>query len=452
VARRKEDKVARRKEDKVARRKEDKRVRPKEDRGHAHSSQDARPFGLCQRTATCHLANNRGVALVITLFVVALVAVLVLEYYFDASVELDLAANYASDAQAYSLALSGVSFARALLLRDDREVDGPEDPWYRLGAMPTCFPPQQLLSLAGESSSGGALILEKPMGFVEATTSEAACVSLRIVDEQSKLPLNALVPPVTSQTGQLATDPPPPTQPDSPTNPGQGKSPTTPPPSGGSSVNSDWEPVFKQLFESLHIEEDKLAAVIDWLDQDDVPFGLGGAENTYYETLKPRYKARNGSMRTPGELRLVRGFDFETLAKLFPGAAPEAMADIDLGNNIYVTPYGTEQEAKVNVNTAPPEVLQILLAGLVDSPSGVTRYVEEIVATRQKEQYKDLQEVKKVFPSADMGSKLELVADVKSTHFRVISTGMIGVIQKRVVAVLHRDQQETLSLVYLKVE
>jgi type II secretory pathway component PulK len=399
---------------------------------------------------------------VITLFVVALVTVLVLEYHFDASVELDLAANYASDAQAYSLALSGVNMARVILLRDDREVDGqkndgqksdgPQSTWYRLGAIPTCVPPQQLLSLLGEASAGGTLTLEKPMGFVEATTSETACVSLRIIDEQSKLPLNALVP-VTSQPGASPTSTS--TQTGSTTNPGQGKSPTTPAPMSSSSMNSDWEPVFKRLFESLHIEEDKLAAVVDWLDQDDVPLGLGGAENAYYETLKPRYKARNGPMRTPGELRLVRGFDFETLAKLFPGAAPEAMADTDLGNNIYVTPYGRQklgQEAKVNVNTASPEVLQILLAGLVDSPSGVTNYVEEIVATRQKEQYKDLQEVKKVFPSADVGSKLEHVADVKSTHFRVISTGMIGVIQKRVVAVLERDQPGTLSLVYLKVE
>ena len=35
-----------------------------------------------------------SIALVITLFVVALVTVLVLEYHFDAAVELDLAANY----------------------------------------------------------------------------------------------------------------------------------------------------------------------------------------------------------------------------------------------------------------------------------------------------------------------------------------------------------------------
>jgi general secretion pathway protein K len=213
-------------------------------------------------------------------------------------------------------------------------------------------------------------------------------------------------------------------------------------------VNSDWEPVFKRLFESLRIEEDKLAAVVDWLDQDDVPFGLGGAENAYYETLKPRYKARNGRMRTPGELRLIRGFDFATLAKLFPGTVPEAMADIDLGNNIYVTPYGMDQAAKVNVNTAPPEVLQILLAGLYEE-STMTKVVEEIVAKRQEKQFDDLKQVKDlIIKDAD---RLELVADVKSTYFRVISTGMIGVIQKRVVAVLKRDQQET-TMVYLKVE
>jgi type II secretory pathway component PulK len=439
-------------------------ARRPEDKEHAHSSQDARPFGLLQRTATGYLANNHGVALVITLFVVALVAVLVLEYYFDASVELDLAANYASDAQAYSLALSGVNMARVILLRDDREVDGqksdgPQSTWYRLGAIPICVPPQQLLALVGEASAGGALTLEKPMGFVEATTSETACVSLRIVDEQSKLPLNALVPPVTSQTGtqqgtqqQSTTGTPTPTRTGSTTNPAQGKSPNTPAPMGSSSVNSDWEPVFKQLFESLHIEEDKLAAVVDWLDQDDVPLGLGGAENTYYETLKPRYKARNGPMRTLGELRLVRGFDFETLAKLFPGSTPEAMADIDLGNNIYVTPYGTDQEAKVNVNTALPEVLHILLGGLYDGPGSVTKLVEEIVAKRQEKQFDDLKQVKDLIIDAGIQSKLERVADVKSTHFRVISTGMIGVIQKRVVAVLKRDQQETPSLVYLKVE
>src|SRR5437899_12730025 len=85
------------------------------------------------------LSNERGIALVITLFVVALVTVLVLEYHFDAAVELDLAANYANDVQAYHLALAGVRFAQALLQRDDPKADGPEDEWYNLGLVPACF-------------------------------------------------------------------------------------------------------------------------------------------------------------------------------------------------------------------------------------------------------------------------------------------------------------------------
>jgi vacuolar-type H+-ATPase subunit E/Vma4 len=47
---------------------------------------------------------------------------------------------------------------------------------------------------------------------------------------------------------------------------------------------------------------------------------------------------------TPGELRLVKGLnDVETLAKLFPGATPDAVADLDLGSNNYLTPFSAEQ-------------------------------------------------------------------------------------------------------------
>jgi type II secretory pathway component PulK len=411
------------------------------------------------------------VALVITLFVVALVSVLVLEYYFDASVELDLAANYASDTQAYHLALAGVSFARTLLLRDpDREVDGLEDLWARLGALPTCVPPQQLLTLAGEGALGGSLVLERLTGFTEATASEVPCVSLRIVDEQSKLPINALVqagsgqtpPPQGAQPQPPATGAPRPPRAGSPPNPRQGSSPTPSPGATGCvGMHADWEPIFKQLFEKLQIEEDKFAAVVDWLDQGDVPCGLGGAEDAYYEALKPRYKARNGPMHTPGEIRLVRGFDFDTLAKLFPEPSPEAalqdcrkrspeeMADVDLGSNCYLTPYGTGLEAKVNLNTAPPEVLQILLAGIHEGVGSVDNLVKEIV---EKRPFEDSAFNELTIIEAEVRNKLQKVAGVQSTYFRVTSTGTIGAIQKRVVVVLKRDQQETLSLVYLKVE
>ena len=69
--------------------------------------------------------RERGVALVLTLFIVALVSVLVLEYHFEAAVELDLAHNYGSDVQAYHVALSGMRLAQELLAYDDSEAGRP---------------------------------------------------------------------------------------------------------------------------------------------------------------------------------------------------------------------------------------------------------------------------------------------------------------------------------------
>src|SRR2546426_11096266 len=117
-----------------------------------------RAGGCLEPTARRSLGNEQGIALVITLFVVALVAVLVLEYHFDATVELDLAANYANDVQAYHLALAGVRFAQAVLQQDDPKADGPDDVWYKLGLLPACFAPQQLLALAAAGAGEGLVV------------------------------------------------------------------------------------------------------------------------------------------------------------------------------------------------------------------------------------------------------------------------------------------------------
>ena len=78
-----------------------------------------RRAGVLSKASRRYRGHEQGLALVLTLFVVALVTILVLEYHFDAAVEIDLAVNYANDVQAYHLALAGVRFAQALLERDD---------------------------------------------------------------------------------------------------------------------------------------------------------------------------------------------------------------------------------------------------------------------------------------------------------------------------------------------
>jgi type II secretory pathway component PulK len=402
-----------------------------------------------------------------TLFVVALVTVLVLEYHFDASVEIDLAMNYASDVRAYHLALAGVRFAQALLQQAPKDSNGPEDPWYKLGLVPACFSPQQLLELAAAGLGEGLPTEERDTRrALEQRGTEprpedmnqggAGCVSLRITDENSKLPVNALRPPNGDEN-----QPPP----------------------------AVWVSIFQRFFESFKIDPEVVDALIDWLDAGDNPRGTGGAEKSYYQSLPIPYAPPNGPMRTPGELRLVKGLDdVETLAKLFPGATPEVVADLDLGSNSYLTPFGTEQTqagtptgrgsgtgtqpgsrggtqtgsqaAKVNVNTAASEVLSALIAGVQTAGSSAEGVVEEILAKRQEKKLKSLNEA---VQDASLQGALGSVADVKSTHFRVESVGVVGIVQKKIVAVLKRDAQPAnranpanqahqMAMLYFKVE
>ncbi|GIX49735.1 MAG: type II secretion system protein K [Candidatus Tectimicrobiota bacterium] len=355
------------------------------------------------------LGSERGVALIVTLFVVALVTVLVVDYHFEAAVELELAANYAADVQAYHLALAGVQVARVLLQQDDAAVDGPHDLWYTLGQAPVCLPPEQLLAMAEQA--------ETALPAAEAESGETRCLRLRIGDEAGKLPLNALVPPPTPENA---------------------------PP------NADWLRIFEAFFASFGLEPEKLEALLDWLDADDVP-RLAGAESSYYGGLEPPYAARNGPMHTAGELRLVRGFDAETLAKLFPGLPPQALADLDLDRNAYLTPYGGAGEAKVNLNTALPEVLQALFGGLLEGMAAADELVQEVLARRQEASLESLGVLDPLLPDGTVRTRLRQVADVKGSYFRVEATGEVGAIRKRVVAVLKREGG-AVSLVFLRVE
>ncbi|MGQ4807176.1 hypothetical protein NKDENANG_00520 [Candidatus Entotheonellaceae bacterium PAL068K] len=364
-----------------------------------------------------YVADRRGMALVLTLFVVALITVLVLEYHFDASVEIDLAANYGSEVQAYHLALSGVNFARALLLQDEPQADGPDDQWYQLGLVPACFPPQQLLSLASRAD-GAPLALAGIEDTPSVSPSHENCVSLRIVDEQGKLPINALAPA-----------------------------------NGTEDPNPTWLPIFEAFFTSFQIEPDMLDSLVDWIDANDIARGIAGAENSYYGGLETPYAANDGPMHTLGELRLVRGFnDPEVLAKFFPGMEPQAVVDADLGSNDYLTAYGLREEAKVNLNTAKAEVLQALFTGLPDGSEVAGDLVDEIVAKREEAQFETLSEVNALIPDNTTRTQLAQVADVKSVYFRVELIGAVGVIQKKAVAVLKRAEQNAMIMVYFKVE
>lgn len=178
----------------------------------------------------------------------------------------------------------------------------------------------------------------------------------------------------------------------------------------------------EQLMGLPYMLEEIADAIIDWRDTDDMPSGAG-VESGYYEALDFGYRSRNGPFRTIRELLLVK----DVTEELFYGedtnfnglldsnerdgdATPpndDGDAELDLGWISYLTCYtpaegagqgqssqnsqnsdnssgnsnsnssssnsnnnsssNTQSYAKVNVNTAPEEVLAALLGGDEDA-------------------------------------------------------------------------------------
>ena len=76
------------------------------------------------------IRDRKGMALVLTLVVITILAVLVLEFNYFMRVEAEIVGNYRDSLKAYYLANSGVNFAY-LLLRDDEDLscDYLEEDW-----------------------------------------------------------------------------------------------------------------------------------------------------------------------------------------------------------------------------------------------------------------------------------------------------------------------------------
>ena len=347
--------------------------------------------------------DERGVALVLTLIIVALVSVLVLEYHFEAIVELDLADNYGSDVQAYHVAMSGLRLAQELLAYDDEQSDGPQDSWHRVGLIPACMPPQTFLMLAMADTAGASLGTGMSTGQEMASDAAApegpdrGCVSLKIALEEERLPVNVLMPVALPDNASEALT------------------------EEAERMLEDWEVVFETLFIQSGIDSRLLDALTGWLEN-------------------------NGPMRTVRELSLVPDFDAEATSTLSP----------------FVTAYGSPRldgEAlaypKVNVNTAGRQVLRALIDGLADGAGDVTGYVDDIMVLRednllQNRQIESTSELQSYLPT-EVQAVFDKFATVQGTYFTVTSVARVEDIEKTVVAVL-RAGDDSDEPIYFKVE
>jgi len=186
---------------------------------------------------------------------------------------------------------------------------------------------------------------------------------------------------------------------------------------GGGDLNARKTKVLraKRLFELLQVSPDLVDAIVDWVDQDEVP-EPAGAESLYYQNLKPPYRAANAPLQTLRELRLIKGMtadNFEKIARL-------------------VTVYPQEGEGRVNINTAESAVLQSLDPRISQAVAG------EIIQGRP---YRTIQELDRVGSFEAVGKELRLqnAYDIKSDIFSARMTLTINDVVKQALVTLRRD-------------
>ncbi len=204
-------------------------------------------------TASRRRRGPGGFALIVVLFVTAVLLIVVLEFAHSMQVYATVGANGFHDVRLRGALHGGLATAQRLLLEDlltdvdnDVDMDHLEENW------------------AGEAI---------------AIRLEGVSATVTLVDEAGKFPLSTLV------TYQIEDN---------------------------QIVRSIVDPTRRRqlhiLFEELDLEPELVDVVVDWLDVDDDP-EPDGAEHADYLRLK--YACRNGPLTSIDELELLRGFTHE---------------------------------------------------------------------------------------------------------------------------------------------
>jgi len=284
------------------------------------------------------MGNERGIALVITLLVVALLTIIVVEFTYSVEVDAHMARNALNALQASMLARSGVNLGEAFLLHDnDAQVDSYLEDWGNMDEL------------------NNQLILPDNMRL-----------RVQIIDEGGKLNINLTRPRSVQQLiAALRANP---------------NSPMVQP-------FQSWTTALGNLLEGRGASPEVAEAVTDYwtkLFQAAYPGGVAGLPN------QPGLAGAQGSSASLGGQRMVGTptpgtaqnnpalWDFPSLddASVIPGLTPSLIRRA----RAVLTAIDSNRQGQVNVNTAPPEVLSAIIpdAGIV----------ENIISQRQEQPLK----------------------------------------------------------------
>ncbi|MCY7389540.1 MAG: type II secretion system minor pseudopilin GspK [Burkholderiales bacterium] len=182
--------------------------------------------------------------------------------------------------------------------------------------------------------------------------------------------------------------------------------------------------IFKRLLENGGLNADLAYALADWIDKDDETSFPGGAEDLAYLALPQPYRAANQRIVNIEELYRVKGFDVETFSKLKP----------------FIT--ALPGRSKININTAPQEVLAAALLEL-GKPA-----LEALMRDRLTQPFKSLEGGKtdkgiKSYLKDVPPAKVERLLDFTTSYFSFAAGISNGTTQIRQTALFQRVSPNT---------
>lgn len=244
--------------------------------------------------------NERGAALVLVLWVTAVLIIIVAEFAYAMRIETLAVKNFKEKEQAYYLASAGVNLALAEIMNRYDLVYLDEK--------------GSLVFARKENGKTKSMSFERSLEFGNGT------IAYSISDESGKLNIN-------TATREMVTS------------------------------------ILKEAGVSGS-EKDVIAdSILDWRDEGH-EFHLNGAEDDYYLSLSEPYEAKDGPFDTLEELLLVRGVSpalFYGKDKLSPELPSDTDAESENGYKSISRILTVRGKGRININTADKSVLEAAL-------------------------------------------------------------------------------------------
>jgi general secretion pathway protein K len=321
--------------------------------------------------------GQRGVALVLVLWVIMVLSLLISGFAFTMHVETQITSFSRKQLKAEALARAGLEVAIMQLTLD---LSDPKE--------------------AGFDARGQAWATNESL-YVDHLLGEGS-YNVSVVDEESKLPINRLTPEQLKRVVELL----------------------------------DFDPAEGDVI---------VDSILDWIDENDL-HRLNGAEDEYYATLIPPYRAKNGPLDRVEELLLVQGVTKE----VFYGTPATEEAEAVPG---FVDLFTTTSVGLVNVNTASELVLQVAFELDETQAESITMRRNGSDGVLGTEDDMPFATVDEFFATAGISGgeqrqQLQRQATVNSTFFTITSVGRVANVKHTISTIVRREGGAVLPLTW----